>query len=230
MIPGLSPAIADKAEQVKLSDYGVFNQQYALTEVPIWRAGDTYNGVTTVEILNDDYDRFLTSFDDLTQGRMPFNALAPLVNIQSNIDPSRAPEGCAAVYLYSFAPFEIEGGWDANKCHVADALFDWFASFTTNIDQSKVIGRIVESPKDHHNHSRNMMNGDIMGCAMGYGQIMGGRPFPEVADYTVPGISNLWLTGPTQHPGGTVTLGGRATAMKILDDLQHPLSDVFTAY
>lgn len=187
-------------------------------------------GVTTLEILESDFDKFLASFEAYCGDEMPFDALAPLVNVQSNIDPSRAPEGQAAVYLYSFAPFKINGGWDARKTEVAEALFDWFASFTTNIDRTKIVGSVIESPEDHARHSRNMMHGDIMGVAMGYGQIMGGRPFPEIADYTIPGIDGLYLAGPMQHPGGTVTLGGRATAMKILLDQGAELSNVFKRY
>jgi phytoene dehydrogenase-like protein len=72
-----------------------------------------------------------------------------------------------------------------------------------------------------------MMKGDIMGIAMTAGQLLGARPTPELADYRVPGVEALYLAGPMTHPGGTVTLGGRATAMKIYDDLGIPLDRGF---
>lgn len=44
MIPGMAEDLLEKAEAVRLSDYGVFNQQYALSEVPEWKAGKKCNG------------------------------------------------------------------------------------------------------------------------------------------------------------------------------------------
>ena len=35
----------------------------------------------------------------------------------------------------------------------------------------------------------------------------------------VPGVTGLYLTGPFMHPGGTLTLGGRPTAMVMYQDL-----------
>lgn len=230
MAEGVDRSLVERAKKVRLSDYGAINQQFALAEAPKWKAGPEFEKVTTLEILENDYDGFMQSFADYKAGKMPLNHLSPLVNPQSNIDPSRAPDGKCALYLYSFAPKHIEGGWDSLKEEVADALFDWFASFTKNIDANKIIGRIIETPEDHAKHSMNMMDGDIMGCAMGYGQMMGGRPMPELADYRIPGVNQLYLVGPTQHPGGTVTLGGRATAMKMLDDCGADLTKAFTIY
>jgi hypothetical protein len=64
-----------------------------------------------------------------------------------------------------------------------------------------------------------MMNGDIFGVGTAGGQILGRRPTPALAQYRVPGLDRLYLTGPFMHPGGTVTLGGRPTAMVVYDDL-----------
>ena len=37
---------------------------------------------------------------------------------------------------------------------------------------------------------------------------------------TVPGVERLYLVGPFQHPGGGVFGAGRATAMKMCEDLR----------
>lgn len=50
-------------------------------------------------------------------------------------------------------------------------------------------------------------------------QMLGLRPTARLAQYAVPGAKGLYLSGPFMHPGGAVTGGGRATAMKVLDDL-----------
>ena len=50
------------------------------------------------------------------------------------------------------------------------------------------------------------------------------------AQYRVPGVEGLYLAGPFMHPGGTVTLGGRATAMKMLMDWKIDLKKAFSVY
>lgn len=228
MVPTAPDGVCERAAAVKLSEFGAINQQVALAEKPLWKAGDRYEDATVVECLSPDWEAFLTSFEAFREKRMPLDHLGPVINIQSNVDPSRAPEGRAALYLYHFAPFEIEGGWDAARQPVADAVWDWFASFTTNMDASKILARHIETPPDHAAHSRIMMHGDIMGIAMTADQSLGARPTPELSNYRVPGIEQLYLAGCTTHPGGTVTLGGRATAMKIYMDMGINLGSGFT--
>ncbi|MEJ2409683.1 MAG: NAD(P)/FAD-dependent oxidoreductase [Novosphingobium sp.] len=228
MVPGVPADVAARARAVKLSEFGALNQQIALTEAPRWKMGDEFLEPTLVECLSADWQSFIKPFEDFRNNVMPLDHLGPLVNVQSNIDPTRAPDGQAAMYLYQFAPFDVEGGWEAMKEEAADAVFDWFASFTTNIDRSKIMARLIESPADHDRHSRIMRKGDIMGIAMTSDQLLGARPTPELSNYRVPGVEGLYLAGCTTHPGGTVTLGGRATAIRMFDDFDIPLSVGFT--
>lgn len=230
MVSSVAPDILEKAKTVKLSEFGALNQQIALEEKPRWKAGPQYEKATLVECVAKDWSTFLSSFQSFRRHEMPLDHLSPLINIQSNIDPSRAPAGKSSLYLYNFAPFDLTGGWPERKMEIAEAIWDHFASFTENMDRSKIIARLVECPEDHAAHSPNMMKGDIMGCAMTADQLLGARPIPELADYTIPGIKKLYLAGPFMHPGGTVTLGGRATAMKILDDMGTKLDIAFSNY
>lgn len=227
MVPGVPADVVDRASKVKLSEYGAINQQIALTEKPRWKAGARYEAATLIECLRNDWTHFTASFEGFRRGEMRLDHLGPLANTQSNRDPTRAPPGKAALYLYAFAPLEIVGGWNARKAEVADAVWDWFAGFTENMDRSKIIARLIETPADHAAHSRNMMKGDIMGIAMIDGQLLGARPTPDLSNYRVPGVEALYLAGPTSHPGGTVTLGGRATAMKMYDDFGIDLRTAF---
>jgi phytoene dehydrogenase-like protein len=230
MVKGVPQPVLDRAKATKLSEYGAINQQIALTEKPLWKAGQRYAEATMVELLDNDWDGFLAAFQQLRTGKMPLDHLGPLANVQSNIDASRAPPGKAALYLYNFAPLEVEGGWTERKREIGDAVWDWFASFTTNMDSSKMIARLIESPLDHAHHSRMMKKGDIMGIAMIDSQLLGARPTPDLSDYRVPGVKSLYLSGVTSHPGGTVTLGGRATAMTMYDDFGIDLAVGFTSW
>jgi hypothetical protein len=57
-------------------------------------------------------------------------------------------------------------------------------------------------------------------------QTGGYRPTPDLAQYTVPGVERLYLVGPFLHPGGGVYRGGRATAMRIFDDLKMDFDQI----
>lgn len=51
-------------------------------------------------------------------------------------------------------------------------------------------------------------------------QTVGHRPTSDLGQYTVPGIERLYLVGPFMHPGGGVYGTGRATAIKMFEDLK----------
>jgi phytoene dehydrogenase-like protein len=230
-LEGIDPQVVENARRVKLSSHGAINQQFALSEAPIWKAGPQYAPSMLVECLKRDMNGMRAKFDEYKYGRMSREHLSPLIAIQSNHDKTRAPEGKATMYLYHFAPMVLEKGglegWDAIKEETADAVFDEMCKYTTNMDRSKIIARHVETPLDHHRHSIMMRNGDIFGVGTFTSQFFGRRPTPELAQYRVPGLEGFYLSGCTQHPGGTVTLGGRATAMKMLMDWKIDLRKAF---
>ncbi len=231
-LEGIDPQVVENARKVKLSSHGAINQQIALSEAPIWKAGAEYAPSMLVECIERDMTAMRMKFDEYKYGRMTREHLSPLIAIQSNHDQTRCPPGKATMYLYHFAPLELEKGglqgWDAIKEEVGGWVFDEMSKYTTNIDRSKVIGWHIESPLDHHRHSKMMRNGDIFGIGTFASQFLGRRPTPELAQYKVPGLDGFYLAGSTQHPGGTVTLGGRATAMKMLMDWKVDLRKAFS--
>lgn len=230
-LEGIDPEIEERARKVKLSEYGAVNQQLALSEPPVWKAGEEYSDAVMVVLLKRDMTRLREFFDRFKYGRIGQDNLTPSIAIQSNHDKTRCPPGNATMYLYHFAPMYLENGgleaWDEARQQVGDWIFDEMCSYATNMDRSKVIGRHIESPLDHHRHSKMMRHGDILGAGMYFSQLLGRRPIPELAQFKVPGLSSFYLAGSTQHPGGGITLGGRATAMRMLMDAKIELSEAF---
>jgi phytoene dehydrogenase-like protein len=235
LLPGaVDPEIVRAARGTKLSNHGALNQQIALKEWPRYKAGNDarWQESLCIEFVRKDLLGMRKVFDQYRYGEIPKTHLSPLTILNSRKDPTRAPspDHCA-MYLYHFAPMELQrgglNGWSDYGQAFADAIWEDYKSYTTNIDDSKIIARHIETPLDHHRHSMNMMHGDIFGLGMTAGQLLGRRPIVELAQYQIPGLENLYLAGPTQHPGGTVTFGGRATAMKMLMDWKIDLSKVF---
>jgi phytoene dehydrogenase-like protein len=235
-IPHVDPLVANSASMVHLSNHGAINQQIALKAPPQYKAGEKFSNSLCVEFVELDVEGTRRVFDEYRYGRIPKHHLSPLTIMNSTLDPSRAPAGQSALYLYHFAPRELaDGGLEAwsrpeNGQAFADAILETYSKYMLNIDSDAIIARHIETPLDHHRHSMNMMNGDIFGIGSTAGQLLGRRPTPELAQYKVPGIGGLYLSGCVQHPGGTVNFGGRATAMRMAMDMGMDLKTIFPAY
>jgi phytoene dehydrogenase-like protein len=188
---------------------------------------DALKRVGTLEIVPADLTEFRQLFDDYRYGRFHRGTLGAggtlTVNVQTNHDPGRAPDGQATINLYTFASYELADGgaaqWDNVKEAVADQMLTDFRKFTTNMDAPNILGRFVDSPLDMERSSASFQKGDLHGVGTALHQNAGFRPLPELAQYRVPGIERLYLVGPFLHPGGGVFGGGRATAMAIMQDL-----------
>lgn len=221
-IPEIDSEIAEAAARTRLSHHGALLQGIALDVVPEFKAGPEFARAQGVEFVPLGMEATRRTFDEYRYGRIPDTHLSPLAIMPSIHDPGRAPEGCCTLWLYHFAPMVLaEGGlegWEEQKQGFADAVWKVFKEHMTNVDESNIVARHIETPLDHHNHSGSMINGDIIGLGTQIGQMLGRRPTPQLAQYAVPGIDGLYLSGPFMHPGGTVTLGGRATAIKMYRD------------
>jgi phytoene dehydrogenase-like protein len=233
-VPEIDAAVATDARRVKLSNHGAVNQQISLSREPLYISDDPVlrNSMVVEYMPRHDFIGMRRIYDGYRYGDIPENKFNPLTIINSYHDKTRvpSPEQCA-LYLYHFAPLELAKGglqaWDDMRQEYGDKVWESFKRFTTNIDDSCILGRLIETPLDHHRHSGSMMNGDIFGIGTAGGQILGRRPTPALSSYRVPSVPGLYLSGPFMHPGGTLTLGGRPTAMVMYQDLGIELSRGF---
>jgi phytoene dehydrogenase-like protein len=88
--------------------------------------------------------------------------------------------------------------------------------------EGNVIARYSETPQDMYRHNPIFKHGDIFGVGTFLNQFFSYRPTPELGQYRVPGVAGLYLSGPTVHPGGGVTGGGRAPAIAMMTDMRIP--------
>lgn len=235
MVPEVDPAVAKAARETRLSNHGAVNQQISLSVEPIYIGGNDpilKNSMVVEYMPRGDFEGMRKIYDGYKYGEIPLGHFNPLTIINSFIDKTRVPkpENCA-LYLYHFAPMELKDGglaaWDEKREEYGEHVWEAFKAYTTNLNDSHILGRLIETPLDHHRHSASMQNGDIFGIGTAGGQILGRRPTPALADYRVPGVEGLYLTGPFMHPGGTVTLGGRPTAMVMCRDMGIDLGSLF---
>jgi phytoene dehydrogenase-like protein len=219
MIPDLDPDLVDEARRCELSNHSGILTHWALHESPRYKCPEVDDALL-VQAVPSRVEDMRKIFDDVAAGKLP-HRLASIMSQMAQWDPSRAPAGKHTLYFWTFGPRVLEnGGWTpAVRDRARDWMMDEFRKYTTNMGPENIIAGIAESPVDQEEWSPSFTSGDFMGIGMVAHQFLGNRPTARLAQYAVPGADHLYLSGPFMHPGGAVTGGGRATAIKIMDDL-----------
>ena len=222
-VAGIDPQVAEDAAKTEIGANCVFTIHAALNEPLKFKAGDHVGKAMMIELLPPSLDHLREHFDDLRYGRMPRARLVGLGS-PSNLDPSRAPAGKATMHAWDYCPYEHpQGGhaaWDAKKKEFADSMLDHMGGFISNLTPANILAHHDDTPLDMERTSSSFRRGDIHGIAPNAYQSGAHRPTPELGNYTVPGVERLYLVGPFQHPGGGVIGAGRATAIKMFDDMR----------
>lgn len=224
LVPGLDEDMVDEARRCELSSHSGVMTHWALHEAPSYKCSEI-NDALLVQPVPSRLSDLKEIFNEVGAGRMP-KKLASIAAHMTVHDPSRAPEGKHTLYFFSFAPRVLaDGGWTAEaRDRVKDWMMEEYRKYCTNMGPENIIAGMAESPADQNHWSPSFAQGDFMGIGMFQHQVLGRRPTPRLAQYAVPGAAGLYLAGPFMHPGGAVTGGGRATAMKIMEDLDMDCS------
>lgn len=223
-VEGIGENVLKRAERATLSTFSLFVSHYALNEPAQLRAGPEPNTAVMLEYQQTErLDELLDDYDTLARGRHPERLLIGGGD-ESHGDPSRVPPGKGMFHGICFAPYSVEGApgsrWDETKEAFGDRALSQYQRYVSNLTADNIVARTVQSPFDHERHSPNsMVGGDVHGVAPFFYQTVGHRPTPDLGQYTVPGVEGLYLVGPFQHPGGGVYGAGRATAIRMFDDL-----------
>lgn len=222
MVDGVPEDVAERARRTDLSPYGSTLINCALDGKLKWKVGDLPDRCLNINIIDyEGMDAFRSIYDEMRYGKLPSRFTAQ-VAVHTNHDPSRAPEGKHTLYLSHWVPLKLaaaHGDWDSAKEAYADWQMQRASRYFDNLDSDLILARHVSSPADMARHTPSMQSGDIVGLGSNIYQFFGMRPTPDLAQYRVPGAQGLYLSGPFMHPGGGITGGGRATALRVLDDL-----------
>ena len=134
----------------------------------------------------------------------------------SALDDSLAPAGQHTVYLACpCAPFEVEGGWEANAERFAEAMLDSMERHAPGF-RSTIVGLSVRTPAAMAAElawpGAHPMHLDIS-----LDQLAFLRPTRALAGHVVPGVRGLYVSGAGTAPvGGIAGSPGRAAAMALL--------------
>jgi phytoene dehydrogenase-like protein len=153
----------------------------------------------------------------------------------SVVDPTRAPAGMHTIRIAGDQPYALKDGgpqrWDEIKEEVADAYVKAMRRIAPNLTDDKILGRIILNPLDHERRNASCYRGSCNqrdGSGGSPAQTGENRPVPGWGQYRMP-IPNLYQTGLTTHPGGSVTGGpGRNAAMVMLKDFGTSIEEVLS--
>ncbi len=232
-VAGVPEPVLQRAERATLAPFSIMVSHYDLKENCRYHAGEEVGYATMLEFMaTDRLDEMLADFDDLKRGLITERRLCAGGD-ESIGDPSRVPPGKGMFHGITFAPYDVKDprwagrGWDDIKEEIGDLSLAHYRRFVSNLTADNIVARSIVSPLDHERNSPNsMVRGDLHGVAPYFYQSAGHRPTPDLGQYTVPGVERLYLAGPFQHPGGGVYGAGRATAMKMFDQLGMDFASV----
>ena len=210
---------ANNLKNLKLSGHRSICMGYALHEPPNYTAGDEINKSFFVEFSPKPYEKFLRNFDDMEYGYIPVDM--PVACCQTQLDPTRAPEGKHTLHLFHYTPYDLADGgaakWDEIREKISDSIMETFQKQTTNMGKDNIIGRSIETPLDLERRNPAMIGGDYGHLGMYLNQLMGNRYLPGW-NYKTP-VEKFWMCGPSCHPGLGVSGGGRAAVQAVMEDL-----------
>ncbi|MGH2985557.1 MAG: phytoene desaturase family protein, partial [Solirubrobacterales bacterium] len=134
------------------------------------------------------------------------------IYIQTGYDPSPAPEGTQLLSVFGqYAPYEVNGGWEARREEVARQFIDLIDRFAPGFEHTLIEYQVL-SPADIESRigltGGNIFQGEVTPDQMWEGRLAARTP-----------IDGLYLCGAATHPAGSViALNGRNAAMAVLED------------
>jgi phytoene dehydrogenase-like protein len=199
----------------------MFVSHYATTAAPQYPAG----GGTITSVASgtpQSADRMLRLATDFRAGRIATDDPVLLVLCPTVADPTRAPDGAHTLKVVGFQPYELPEGpgrWDDLKAGVSQANLEGLRRYAPNLTDDVILASAVKSPLDLERMNAHNWHGSCHGGDAGPAQSGELRPVPGWASHRMP-IQNLYQTGATTHPGGSVSgAPGRNAAAVILADL-----------
>ncbi len=203
----------------------MFVTHYATTEPPRFMVGGGTLAPTAAG-LPTSVERMQRVGTEFYQGKVATDDPVLLVICASVADPSRAPTGKHVLKVIGFQPYELPQGslrWDAIKDDVSAANLASLRRYAPNLTTDKILATVTKSPLDLERFNMHNWHGSCHGGDMGPAQSGSLRPAPGWAQYRMP-IPDLYQTGATTHPGGSVSAGpGRNAAMVMLKDFGSSL-------
>ena len=195
---------------------------YALNELPDYNNGTDMNACAFHRIFGTMQD-INVQYGEIMMGKAPTNPFLWSAG-WTKLDPTRAPEGKHTLILDTFVPARLADGrnWgDYIEEYVETVLMKVMRRYTSNMDDGNILGAYYETGVSLEAANPAFVSGNTTGGERLLSQMGYMRPLPGFSQYKSP-IKNLYMTGPSCHPGGGITAMGTITANVMLRDWGMP--------
>jgi phytoene dehydrogenase-like protein len=215
----LPDGFKDMVRKFNFGDITIARVHYALHEAPNFKAGPDMNKTAFQRIFGNmaDIDR---QYLEIAAGKAPSDPFL-WTAAWTTMDPTRATDGKHTLILDTFVPVDLASGEDWEEIgpdYCRDVLLKQLQIYTTNMEPDNIMAEYVETGPSLERANRCFYRGVTTGGERTLAQMGPFRPFPNYADYRGP-LKNLYMTGPSCHPGGAICGVGTITADEILLDL-----------
>jgi phytoene dehydrogenase-like protein len=215
--------------RIKTIDYDraqIFWGNVALHELPDYKAKSfnpdlgnqprLYMGPKDVDYVSYNY-----MSDIFTTGMARPGHMLLLAAPDSIWDVNRAPDGKHTILIEDFAAprrFFTEKEWLKMKREVVErALKDW-QIYAPNMTWDNVISHNIQTPLDVTYRHLDMKEGGWVEGAMMLSQQDRFRPVPEMSNYRIPGVDNMYICSSNLHSCGGIGRGSSYNCFKVIAD------------
>ncbi len=210
--------ILDIVRNFSFGNVTIARAHYALNEAPVFRNGPDMSATSFQRIFGsiDDIDK---QYNEIAAGLAPSDPFLWSA-CWTKKDPSRAPEGKHTFIFDTFVPTELASGddWEeVGPAYVRDVLLRNLRRHTTNMTDDNILAEFIDTGPNLARSNWSFVNGTTTGGERILSQLGAFRPLPGFAEYRSP-IVNLYMTGPSCHPGGGISAMGTNTANVMLED------------
>jgi phytoene dehydrogenase-like protein len=204
--------------RLRPSVFVTMKQDLALSEAPRYTAGSEVDRCLFVRLTHP-LEQMLRMYDDFRHGVPQTGDLG--IGTPTVADPSRAPAGKHVLFIWQHEPQTPVDGWvtwDELKTEIADGALQTLRDHTENLGPDTILGRFVRTPLDLEQYNPTWAGGDGNHIGVSLSQLFSNRPLPGLGQYRTP-VKGLYLAGASTHPGPGVSGGGRAAALRVMEDL-----------
>ena len=223
----LEPDFVVRTNDYKWEKTSFFHVHMALTEAPEFKAAENNPEVAKSFIHLFDYESYqelIDHFDAIRMGEVRdagFNSCFPTLH-----DPSQAPAGKHTILLEEFAAplrFFSEKDWLKMKREVVDHMLKDWQIYAPNMTWDNVIAHNIQTPLDVAYRHPDMKEGGWAEGAMMLSMHDRFRPVPEIANYRIPDVKNMYICSSNLHSCGGIGRGSSYNCFKkIVEDFDLP--------
>ena len=214
----VDPRIRSIVENFSFGNVTIARAHYALHEAPVFRNGPDMTKTPFQRIFGSiaDIDR---QYNEIAAGIAPSDPFL-WTACWTTKDPSRAPDGKHTLIMDTFVPVELASGEDWEEiapAYCRDILLRNLQRHTSNMTADNIMAEFIDSGPNLARSNWSFVNGTTTGGERILAQLGAFRPIPGFAEYRSP-VVNLYMTGPSCHPGGGISAMGTNTANAMLED------------